>query len=153
MPAVPCAPCMDAQMMRAGSIPLSPAFCNRRHFDARRRPGAVHVAWPEDSPKGALRTAEGFGAWIKDLPGFVGNHPMPARHQCSLSISSAQGYPISTSVPPSRRPTSRASLAIRTPAMATRSFSQASQAHLEDILSLRSSSREFVYSSPSCILV
>ncbi|KAF9038336.1 kinase-like protein [Hymenopellis radicata] len=70
-----------------------------------------------------------FGSWVKDLPELLGNHPTPVHHQRGLSISSTQGYPISTSVPPSHRPSSRqasrTSSAIRTPAMATRSLSRA----------------------------
>ncbi|KDQ57694.1 hypothetical protein JAAARDRAFT_58281 [Jaapia argillacea MUCL 33604] len=49
-------------------------------------------------------SAHEFGVWVKDLPSLLG--AQAGSHSRRVSISSVQGFPIS-SVPPSRRPASR----------------------------------------------
>ncbi|KIY65667.1 Pkinase-domain-containing protein [Cylindrobasidium torrendii FP15055 ss-10] len=131
-------PWTDTQQGECSSFSLfcsSPVEFFLSRFTGMTRPIAEMLANRvfnilEDSSDDSSRiSAEDFGVWIRDLPDLMANYPTPARHQRGLSISSTQGFPISTSVPPSHRPVSRsasrASSAIRTPAMATRSLSRA----------------------------
>lgn len=73
-------------------------------------------------------SAADFGLWAKDLPDLLATPATPS-HQRGVSISSTQGHPISSSVPPSHRPSSRqasnAPSSIRTPAIPIRSLSRA----------------------------
>ncbi|KAJ7594754.1 hypothetical protein C8J56DRAFT_448170 [Mycena floridula] len=55
-------------------------------------------------------SARDFGKWIKDLPELLGQAPISANgshHKRVTSVSSTTGHSISSSVPPSHRPSSR----------------------------------------------
>ncbi|KAA1472792.1 kinase-like protein [Dentipellis sp. KUC8613] len=81
-----------------------------------------------DSPDDSRRiSAREFGAWAKDLPTLLG-HPARPSHSRVGSTASITGHPLS-SVPPSRRPSSRqASIngsPLRPSAVLSRAFSRA----------------------------
>lgn len=119
-----------------GACPSFDLFCQQpvnffmQRFAGMARPVAellanrVFCLLDDPTDDSARLSASEFGAWAKDLPTLLGDSPKRV-HKRVVSTSSSVGHSISSSVPASRRPSSRNVSRCGTPAIRSSSLSRA----------------------------